>query len=71
MKSEKLLAIYDGLQVVKGEVKIAGSTHQSWSTILLVKYKTKFFILTFLWVIVYRLIATDRTSLPQDNAHIS
>jgi hypothetical protein len=71
MKSEKLLAIYDGPQVVKGEVKIAGSTHQSWSTILLVKYKTKFFILTFLWVIVYQLIATDRTSLRQDNAHIS
>jgi hypothetical protein len=71
MKSEKLLAIYDGLQVVKGEVKIAGSTHQSWSTILLVKYKTKFFILTFLWVIVYQLIATDRTSPRQDNAHIS
>jgi hypothetical protein len=71
MKSEKLLAIYDGLQVVKGEVKFAGSTHQSWSTILLVKYKTKFFILTFLWVIVYQLIATDRTSPRQDNAHIS
>jgi hypothetical protein len=52
MKSENLLAIYDGLQVVKCEVNIVGSTHQSWSTIPLVKYKTKFFTVTFLWVIV-------------------
>ena len=71
MKSEKLLAIYDGLQVVKGEVKIAGSTHQSWSTILLVKYKTKFFTLIFLRVIVYQLVTTDRTSPRQDKTLIS
>jgi hypothetical protein len=71
MKSEKLLAIYDGLQVVRGEVNIAGSTHQSWSTILLFKYKTKFFTPSFLCAIVYQLITTDRTSPRQGKTPMS
>ena len=62
---EKLLAIYDGLQVIKGEVNVAWSTHQSWSTIvllLIVKYKTKFFTFTSPLVVVYQLIATNWTA---------
>jgi hypothetical protein len=73
MNYQKLLAYYDGLQVVKGEVNIARSTHQSWSTflLLLVKYKTKFFTFTFLLVVVYQLIAANWTAPRQDKTLIS
>jgi hypothetical protein len=71
MNFEKLLAFYDGLQVVKGEVNIARSTHQSWSTFLLVKYKTKFFTFTFSLVVVYQLIAANWTAPRQDKTLIS
>jgi hypothetical protein len=71
MNYGKLLAIYDGLKVVKGEVNIAWSTHQSWSTFLLVKYKTKFFTFTFSLVVVYQLIAANWTAPRQDKTLIS
>ena len=73
MNYEELLAIYDGFQVVKGEVNIAWCTDQSWSTILLllVKYKTKFFTTTFSLVVVYQLIATNWTAPRQDKTLIS
>jgi hypothetical protein len=72
MNYGKLLAIYDGLQVVKGEVNIAWSTHQSWSTfLLLVECKTKFFTLTFSLVVVYQLIAANWTAPRQDKTLIS
>ena len=71
MNYQKLLAYYDGLQVVKGEVNIAWSTHQSWSTIILVKYKTKFFTFTFSLVVVYQLIAANWTAPRQDKTLIS
>lgn len=63
MKREKLLAIYDGLQDVKGKVDIALSTDQSGSIIIIiVRYKPKFVIFTFSFIHLYQLIAANWTA---------
>jgi hypothetical protein len=71
MNNEKSLAIYDGLQVVKGEVNVANSTHQDRSTIILVKYETEFFTFAVSTIIVYQLISANWTAPRQDKTLIS
>jgi hypothetical protein len=71
MDNKRSLAIYDGLQVVKGEVNVANSTHQDWSTIILVEYETEFFTFDVSMIIVYQLIAANWTAPRQDEMFIS
>lgn len=63
MKCEKLLAIYDGLQDVKGKVNIAWSTDQSGS-IIIVRQKAQLVIFnfSFIFFFLYQLIAANWTA---------
>src|SRR5215210_2359309 len=66
MNYKKLLAVYDRFQIVKGEVNITWSTHQNWSIIILVKYKTKFLAFAFSLLFVHQRIAANWTAPRQD-----